>query len=270
MAISTSLFVAAMVITVIVAAVGIFIKECYRVVGTGGVAARTGYGGAKLINPGTGCLTIPGLQKLTIYPYKDTVFDVDSGWGVFYTSGDDEEFYLRFNLNVKPDHDLGIRAIKSFGNTYKNGYGDFNWPKIEEATRAIIIECLTGVTTGFSKAEIIQNPNALLTATDTRDKLCYSVRRNIIDGIRFKTGFCISSIIIKHASFKEEEELKLVSSSKDVSVNCPYCHDAIEDNDAIVRCDGCLTPHHAECFSDHQQCSTHACNTKSSAVRAKA
>lgn len=40
---------------------------------------------------------------------------------------------------------------------------------------------------------------------------------------------------------------------------CPYCHQAIDDGSARVRCRFCGTRHHEQCWTEHRGCSVFGC-----------
>jgi hypothetical protein len=42
---------------------------------------------------------------------------------------------------------------------------------------------------------------------------------------------------------------------------CPYCHQAIDDGSARVRCRFCGTRHHEQCWTEHRGCSVFGCGS---------
>jgi hypothetical protein len=42
---------------------------------------------------------------------------------------------------------------------------------------------------------------------------------------------------------------------------CPYCHQAIDDGTARVRCRFCGTKHHTACWGEHRGCSVFGCGS---------
>jgi hypothetical protein len=43
---------------------------------------------------------------------------------------------------------------------------------------------------------------------------------------------------------------------------CPYCLADLEPDEERVRCEGCTTPHHAECFAENSGCSAYGCRVQ--------
>src|SRR5579871_6961924 len=41
---------------------------------------------------------------------------------------------------------------------------------------------------------------------------------------------------------------------------CPYCRSPIGDGDAALACEGCGTPHHADCYAENGGCTVFGCS----------
>lgn len=59
---------------------------------------------------------------------------------------------------------------------------------------------------------------------------------------------------------EEREDPRRPTPRPSLEERCPYCHEAFAGA-AIerVRCVGCGTRHHAECWTEHGRCSVHGC-----------
>jgi len=59
---------------------------------------------------------------------------------------------------------------------------------------------------------------------------------------------------------EEREDPRRPTPRASLEERCPYCHEAFGAGPAErVRCVGCGTWHHVECWEEHGQCSVHGC-----------
>ncbi|RMG07707.1 MAG: hypothetical protein D6731_23280 [Planctomycetota bacterium] len=54
------------------------------------------------------------------------------------------------------------------------------------------------------------------------------------------------------------------------SGRCPYCHEAMAPREAVARCEGCGTEHHAECFQELGRCVSLGCGCRRATLRTDA
>jgi uncharacterized membrane protein YqiK len=281
------------VVAVICMLFSLFISEHYHIASHDEILIRTGNGGMKIISGGKGALRIPVLQRIQRLKLTNILIDIDCPWGVFFTN-EGQETWFRIRLSLSPCNDVEsiLKALKAFGieDEEMDLYLDLDQNKLIEVAKAVLISEISPICKKFYAAELLQNPNSLL--SEELSKVTQHIKMEFADayGLSLKT-IAITSLSIKDSSGEKMEAVPDVhdavglraitqiigkdegSSNPEISVesssdnsNCPYCRSFISEGQMSVKCEDCGTTHHIDCFDEHKQCSTFACQSTRSVV----
>jgi len=244
-------------------AVTAFFKNWVRIAAHDEVIIKTGAGGVKAIIGGS-AVVIPKLhryKKLKIHP---VVLDIDTqDLGTI----DGQKYIFRVRLVLTPNFDHLRPLVRKFcRSTDKSGsYLEIDRELLKETAKSIVNKRLAKSASRMAASKLTSFPdNILETQIGVKDTRHYlDLDFSAICGMNLT-----SSTIMVIFPRKENKSITVVDTQ--ASTKCPYCHDEIVDKELSVTCDSCNTIHHADCFSEHNQCSTHACQSREAKLKMKA